>query len=108
MISRRPIIFLSACCLIGVVVLHPPVSYAFEGRIQAAIIWNKSVAETYLYTIGTNQMRIERGEYGHPYPRNIVTLDTGDVTLLYPHDRSFVRLKNNGQTAPAPLPDSPS
>jgi len=65
---------------------------AFEGRIAAALTRAGNV-ETWHYIVGTNQLRIERAETNWPYARNIVGLDTGDVTILFPHNRSFVRLK---------------
>ena len=65
---------------------------AFEGRITAALTRAGNV-ETWQYTVGTNQLRIERTETNWPYARDIVSLDTGDVIILFPHNRSFVRLK---------------
>jgi hypothetical protein len=79
-------------------------SPVFEGRINATFT-RGVVAETLLYTIGTNQLRIERGEHDHPYPWKIVARDTGDITLLFPHNRSFVRLKNGATNATSPIPN---
>jgi hypothetical protein len=77
---------------------------AFEGRITATVA-RGGETETFLYTVGTNQLRIERGETDRPYPQNIVNLDSGDITLLFPHNRSFVRLKNEmGAHAPSRVP----
>ncbi|HTY88224.1 MAG TPA: DUF4412 domain-containing protein [Candidatus Acidoferrum sp.] len=52
-----------------------------------------------LFTVGLNQLRIERVETNWPYPRNIIHLDTGDITILFPHNRSFVRLKPAADSA---------
>lgn len=64
---------------------------AFEGRITATLTRNGE-AQTWLYTIGTNQLRLERAETNWPHAKNLVALDTGAVTLVLPHNRSFVRL----------------
>lgn len=74
---------------------------AFEGRITVTLT-RGGETQTLLYLVGTNQLRIERGETDHPYPRNIVNLDTGELTLLFPHNRSFVRLKDAEPGAASP------
>ncbi|HEV2329941.1 MAG TPA: DUF4412 domain-containing protein [Verrucomicrobiae bacterium] len=85
-------------------------AFAFEGRITATVTRGGQI-QTLLYTVGTNQLRIERGENDHPYPKNIVDHDTGDLTLLFPHNRSFVRLKagaENQSPAPPGFPGMPN
>ena len=82
--------------------------FAFEGRITAALARGGQV-QTLLYTVGTNVVRIERGETDRPYARNLVALESGDITLLFPHNRSLVQLKGTalakpGSAAPAGLP----
>ena len=79
---------------------------AFEGRIQATLNRDGPV-ETLLYTVGTNRLRIERGETDHPYPQNLVNLDTGDITILFPHNRSFVRLKPASENVSTGVPGAP-
>ena len=64
---------------------------AFEGRIIASQTRGGDI-QTYTYTVGTNILRIERGETNWPHAKNLVALDTGAVTLLFPHNRSFIRL----------------
>lgn len=81
-------------------------AFAFEGQIKATII-RGGETRTLLYTIGTNQLRVERGETDRPYPIDIVNLDSGDVTLLFPHNRSFVRLEADTAGAPARPPGFP-
>jgi len=77
---------------------------AFEGRIQATLT-RGSETQTMLFTVGTNQIRIERVETNWPHAINIFDLDTGAITLLFPHNRSFVRLKNEmGAHAPPRVP----
>lgn len=70
-------------------------AFAFEGRITVAIS-SGGETQTLLYTVGTNNMRIECVDTNLPHARNIVGLDSGAVTILFPHNRSFVRLKNSG------------
>jgi hypothetical protein len=82
----------------------------FEGRIQAALV-RGGETQTWLYTVSTNALRIERGETDRPHARNLVNLQTGERTLVFPHNRSFVRLKPASATASAPptgFPTSPS
>ena len=80
-------------------------AHAFEGNISATLA-RGGETQTWLYTAGTNQLRIERGESDHPYAKNIVNRDTGEITLVFPHNRSFVRLKSQtgGAHAPSRVP----
>lgn len=80
--------------------------FAFEGRIQATLT-RGGETQTFIYTAGTNQLRIERGETDQPYPQNIVNRGTGELTLLFPHNRSFVRLKPAGDNT-ASFPTAPA
>ena len=83
-------------------------AFAFEGRLRATLTRGGEV-ETFLYTVGTNQLRIECGETDFPHAKNLVNLDTGAITLLFPHNRSFVRLKSEGAHMPTRVPaDAPS
>jgi len=65
---------------------------AFEGRITA-VLTRGGNTQTFTYTVDTNVVRLERNESNRPYAINLITLDTGDITLLFPHNRSFMRLK---------------
>ncbi len=80
---------------------------AFEGRIHATLT-RGGETQTWLYTVGTNCLRLERGETNWPYAKNLIARDTGDVTLLFPHNRSFVRLKPAAENASAPMPGMPA
>jgi hypothetical protein len=71
-------------------ILHP--AFPFEGRIQATITRGGQTSGL-LYLVGTNQLRIEKTDTNWPHARNVVDLQTGALTLLFPHNRSFVRLK---------------
>ena len=79
---------------------------AFVGRLTATLTQGGQT-ETFLYTAGTNTLRIERGETNWPHARNLVDRETGALTLLFPHNRSFVRLKNSGANTTAPAPAMP-
>ena len=84
----------------------PSAEPAFEGRIRA-VITRGGETQTFRYTIGAHQLRIERTETNRPHARNIVDRQTGAVTLLFPHNRSFVRVEKLGQNAAAPFPGAP-
>jgi hypothetical protein len=71
----------------------------FEGRI-AATMTQGTETKTFLYTAGTNCVRIERTETNWPHPVNIASIDSGDIALVYPHNRSFVRLKSGAPSTP--------
>jgi len=66
-------------------------SWAFEGHVTAKLT-RGGETQTFRYTVGTNCVRLERGETNRPYAINLIARDTGAVTLLFPHNRSFVRL----------------
>src|ERR1035437_8998585 len=86
----------------------PHSAFAFEGHITASQNRNGDI-QTIFYTVGTNALRIERGETNRPYARNLIALDTGAVTLLFPHNRSFVRLAASaGNNSPAKMPGIPA
>src|SRR6516162_8634047 len=78
---------------------------AFEGRMSVTLT-RGGKTQTLLYTVGTNQLRIECSQAERPYAKDIVSLDTDALTLLFPHNRSYVRLKDAGAHAPSPVPPS--
>jgi hypothetical protein len=85
----------------------PAMAGAFEGRINA-VITRGNETNALLYTVGTGHVRIEVTGSTWPHPVNIVELNSGAVTLLFPHNRSFVRLKNGAAHAPSRVPaDAP-
>jgi hypothetical protein len=77
-------------------------------EIEASLI-RGSYTESYTYSIGTNMMRIARNETNRPFATDLVDPDTGAITLIYPHNRSFMRLKppQKANAAPAGFPDMP-
>ncbi len=74
----------------------------FTGRIEAALTGGGEVQKLF-YTAGTNCVRIEPAADGQPNPVDLVDRASGALTLLFPHNRSFVRLKNE-----ATIPLSPN
>ncbi len=83
-------------------------AFGFEGRITAALTQGGPVANL-VYTVGTNYVRIEQTDTGWPHARDIVNLQTGEMTLLFPNNRSFVRLdKSGGAHAPSRPADASS
>jgi hypothetical protein len=71
---------------------QPSTCFAFERRI-AATITRGGQAENLLYTVGTNFLRVEMVATNWPNPVDILDIKSGALTLLFPHNRSFVRLK---------------
>lgn len=80
---------------------------AFEGRINATLTRSGDI-QTFHYTVGTNSLRIERGETNWPHAWNVVNLDTGAITLLFPHNRTFVRLKPAAENPASNFPGAPA
>lgn len=79
----------------------------FTGRIEATLTRGEEVQR--LITIaGTNCLRIERGETDRPYAQNLVDRRTGEVTLLFPHNRSYTRLPRESGDGAKALPGGPA
>jgi hypothetical protein len=76
---------------------------AFEGRINAELT-RGTETNALLYTVGPEQLRIAVTSTNWPHPVNIVELKSGAVTLVFLHNRSFVRLKPATETTNAPTP----
>ena len=74
---------------------------AFEGRITAELTRGGTVS-VLLYTVGTNYLCIEQTNTDWPHARDIVDLQTGEWMLLFPNNRTFVRLKTGGATPASP------
>ncbi|MES2922244.1 MAG: DUF4412 domain-containing protein [Verrucomicrobiota bacterium] len=67
-------------------------SSAFEGRINATLTRGTETL-TILYTVAAHDLRVECTGTAWPHAKNLVNLDTGAMTLVFPHNRSFLRLK---------------
>jgi hypothetical protein len=83
-------------------------TFAFEGRINVAITQG-SQTEGLLYTVGTNFLRVEMTGTNRPNPVDILERNSGALMLLFPHNRSFVRLKpaENIPATPLGIPAMP-
>jgi hypothetical protein len=82
-------------------------SSAFEGRISATLT-RGGETQSFLYIIATNWLRIERTETNWPYAKDVVDRGSGAITLWFPHNRSFVRLKSVNETATSPFSGAPA
>jgi hypothetical protein len=78
-------------------ILHS--ALAFEGRITAALT-RGGQATPLLYTAGTNCLRVEITAPDRSNPVNLLDFQSGEMTLLFPNNRSFVRLKQGSATVP--------
>jgi hypothetical protein len=76
---------------------------AFEGRINA-VMTGGSQTDALLYTVGTNFLRVEMTTTNWPNPMDILNRNSGELTLVFPNNRSFVRLQNGGAHAPSRVP----
>jgi hypothetical protein len=74
---------------------------AFEGRINA-VMTQGNETNALLYTVGTNFLRVEMTATNWPNPVDILDRQTGALTLLFSHNRSFVRLKPVTETSSMP------
>jgi hypothetical protein len=81
-------------------------SAAFEGHIRA--IGGRSGATTdLLYTVGTNHLRVEMTDTNFPNPVDVLDLRSGQVTLMFPINRTFVRFKPGSPNSSGPRPGLP-
>ncbi|MEI8291140.1 MAG: DUF4412 domain-containing protein [Verrucomicrobiota bacterium] len=69
-----------------------PAAFAFEGHITAAFTGGGQPTAL-LYTVGTNSLRVENTATNRPNTVDLLDLPSGELTLLFPNNRSFVRLK---------------
>ena len=80
---------------------------AFEGRITA-VLARGGQATPLLYTAGTNYLRMEVTASSLPNPVDLLDLNSGELTLLFPNNRSFVKLKPAVENAAAMPPGFPA
>lgn len=80
----------------------PRFAFAFEGRISASLS-RGGETDHLLYSVGTNFLRIEQTDTNWPFPRDVLNLQSGQLTLIFPHNRSFLRLTSE-TAAPAATP----
>jgi Domain of unknown function (DUF4412) len=76
---------------------------AFEGRIHA-VMTRGNETNALLYTVGTNSLRVEMTATNWPNPVDILDRNSGELTLLFPNNRSYVHLKSATDAVTAPTP----
>ena len=64
---------------------------AFVGRLKATLARGDET-QSFLYTAGTNTLRIDCLGTNWAHALNLVDRQTGAITLIFPHNRTFVRL----------------
>jgi len=75
---------------------------AFEGQIEATFSQSGRTNDL-KYTVGSEHLRIEVTGSSQPNSINIMDRQTGELTLLFPHNHSFLRLPPAAsQTAAVP------
>src|ERR1017187_6569665 len=93
------VVIISSFCL-------PPSAFCFEGSIHAAMT-RGSQSDVLLYTVGTNFLRVEMTATNWPNPVDILDRNSGELTLLFPNNRSYVHLKSATDAVTAPTPGVP-
>jgi Domain of unknown function (DUF4412) len=74
---------------------------AFEGYIEASSS-RGGPPISMLYTVGTNCIRVEILDTNAPNAINLVDRSSGQVTLIFPNNRSFMRLTSGAEVTPQP------
>lgn len=82
-------------------------AFSFEGRIHAAGGRTGAVAGL-LYTVGTNCLRVEMTATNFPYAFDVVDLNSGQITLIQPMNRTFLRFKPASQSSAVLPPGFPA
>jgi hypothetical protein len=85
-------------------ILHS--AFCFEGRINA-VTTRGSQTDALLYTVGTNFVRVEMTATNWPNPVDILDRNSGELTLLFLNNRSFVRLQPVAENSAAMPPGFP-
>jgi hypothetical protein len=108
-IKIKPLIFLFVT--LGCAAAAGAGEITFEGRINATLTRGHQI-DALLYTVGTNFIRVEMTATNWPNPVDLVDRNSGELTLLFPNNRSFVRLKSEDNAAalaggPPAMPNLP-
>ena len=102
--------FLAAHCTVFVHRSVADSAPAFEGRISA-VSGRGGQPVPVLYTIGTNCIRVEMTDTNWPNAIDILDRNSGQMTLVFPHNGSFVRFSvrtSNSSTPPPGFPPMPA
>ena len=95
-----PVIALIACLVATAPTFAAFAGPVFEGRINA-VIMQGGATNAWLYTVKTNLLRVELAGTDTPNPVDILNLDSGALTLLFPMNHSFVQISPASED-PAP------
>src|SRR5271168_3972081 len=87
----KTLLKLATLCQLVMRVANSGASPAFEGTITATLTRGGQTTPL-LYTVGANCSRVEVTATDRPYPVDILDRKSGELTLLSPHNRSFLRL----------------
>lgn len=91
-IGRRPSVG-AMVALVGAAMVLAQCALGFEGRITVTNT-RGGQTNTLLYTGSPQHLRIEITSTNWPHPIDIWNLKSNTVTMVYPHNLSFVRLRN--------------
>lgn len=89
--------------LIGWAVMAASAATEFEGFISAELIQGTN-RTSLRYTVHPDALRIEVAAAERPQPINLLNRKSGTLTLLFPHNRTFMRLPPGREDAPASGP----
>ena len=65
---------------------------SFEGTVSASFTRGGTDTKKFLFTRKGNQLRIEDADKSKPEPINIVDLDAKKLTIIFPHNSTFVHV----------------
>jgi hypothetical protein len=91
-------------------IFSPQQSSAFEGHINATITQGGQ-SQALIYTVGADFLRVENTATNWPNPVDILDRNSGQLILLLPNNRSFMRLKpdtGNSSRLPPGAPAMPN
>lgn len=96
----------TAALAAGLFILTSPAT-AFEGHITVASTQGGQTTAL-LYTVGTNALRLEVTGSDRPNPVDMLDRNSGELTLLFPNNRSYVHLPKAAEPASAMPPGFPA
>ena len=89
--------------ILGCIAALTSTAVAFEGRINAVMIQGNET-NALLYTVGTTSLRVEMTATNWPNPVDILDINSGTLTLLFPNNHSYVQLKPATEAATVGAP----
>jgi hypothetical protein len=99
--------FLATNCVLFVHSSFASSATPFEGRISATTARGGAPVPL-LYTIGSNYLRVEMTDTNWPNTVNILDRNSRQMTLVFPHNGTFVRLRTAADNSSAPPPGFPA